>query len=143
MGTETTKRYEKGTLKWWKSFGEVFAPDDKISFIPDGIVIINERELRRKLDCKYIWIERVLTHGLTENKRSWLRKILSSEWVIVVQGKARWKTGWEAIRPETYNRKPPEDILDGGIYELLQCIKWRYSRFYRDNFASLYQSPFY
>jgi hypothetical protein len=143
MRTETTKRYEKGTLKWWEPFGEVFAPDEKISFIPDGIVIVNKRELRRKLDCKYVWVERVLTKGLTKNKRSWLSKILSSEWVIVVHGKSNWKAGWEAIRPATYKRKSPEDRLKGGIYELLQCIKWQKSKFYGDEFASLYQSPFY
>jgi hypothetical protein len=143
MRTETTKRYEKGTLKYWESIGKVFAPDEKISFIPDGIVIVNKRELRRKLDCKYVWVERVLTKGLTENKRSWLSKILSSEWVIVVHGKPNFKTGWEAIRPTTYKRKSPEDRLEDGIYELLQCIKWRKSKFYRKKFASLHQSPFY
>lgn len=106
MRTETTKHYEKGTLKWWKSFGEVFASDDKISFIPDGIVIVNEQELRRKLDCKYVWVERVLTKSPTENKKCWLSKMLSSEWVIVVHGKSNWKAGWEAIRPATYKRRP-------------------------------------
>jgi hypothetical protein len=143
MRTENTKRREKGTLKWWATIGDVYAPEDKISFVPDGIVAIKERGLRRRLDCKYVWVERVLTHGLTENKRSWLRKMLSSEWQIVTMGKPRWKSGWEVIRPETYNRESPEDKLKEGHDEFLQCIKWRDTKFYRDKFASLYQSPFY
>jgi hypothetical protein len=141
--TETTERCERGTLKWWKSFGEVFAQDEGISFRPDGIVIVNKQELRRRLDCKYIWVERVLTKGLSKNKMSWLPKMLSSEWLIVVHGKSNWKAGWEAIRPATYERRPPEGRFEDGIYELLQCIKWQRSKFYREKFASLCQSPFY
>jgi hypothetical protein len=143
MGFETTKRYEKGTRKWWEAFGSVFSQKDKISFISDGIVFIEDQEIRRKLDCKYVWIERVLTRGLSEDKRFWLPKMLSSEWLIVIHGKSGRRVGWEAIRPETYNRKPPEAEVEGGIYELLQCIKWRTSRYYRDMFASLKQSPYY
>jgi hypothetical protein len=56
-------------VKWWETFGEVYALEDKISFEPDGIVVIKERELRRKLDCKYVWVERVLTHGLTKKQK--------------------------------------------------------------------------
>ena len=143
MRTETTKRYERGTRKWWEPFGKVFAQKDKISFIPDGIVVIEQPELRRKLDCKYVWVERVLTSGLSKEKRFWLPQMLISEWLIVVHGKPKWKSGWEAIRPETYNRKPPEAELEGGIYDLLQCIKWRNSRYYKSKFASLKQSPYY
>jgi hypothetical protein len=143
MGIETAKRYEKGTRKWYKSLGKVFSQKDKISFIPDGVVVVTNREIRRKLDCKYVWVERVLTKGMSKEKRFWLPKILSSEWLIVVHGKPNWKTSWEAIRPETYNRKPPEAEIEGGIYELLQCTKWQTTQFYRDKFASLKQSPYY
>jgi hypothetical protein len=56
--------------------------------------------------------------------------MLSSEWLIVTMGKPIWKPGWEAIRPETYNRKPPEDnlreeltnffnVLNGGIQRFI------------------------
>ena len=137
MRTETTERYERGTRKWWKSLGKVFAQKDKISFIPDGVVVIEEPELRRILDCKYVWIERILTSDLSDEKKNWLPKMLSSEWLIVILGKPHWKSGWEAIRPETYKRKPPEDELEGGIYELLQCIKWRNSRFYSEKYKAL------
>jgi len=51
--------------------------------------------------------------------------------------KPNWKSGWESIRPETYDRKPPEDELEGGIYELLQRIKWRNSRFYAEKYKAL------
>lgn len=139
MCTETTRRYERGTRKWWESFGKVFAQKDKISFRPDGVVVIKDAELRRILDCKYIWVERVLTSGMSEEKTFWLPKMLSSEWLIVVMGKPRWKPGWKAIRPETYNRKPPEDKLDEGAYELLQTIKWRNSRFYGEKYKALAQ----
>ena len=137
MRTETTERYERGTRKWWKSLGKVFAQKDKISFIPDGVVVIEEPELRRILDCKYVWIERILTSDLSDEKKNWLPKMLSSEWLIVILGKPHWKSGWEAIRPETYKRKPPEDELEGGIYELLQCIKWTNSRFYSEKYKAL------
>jgi len=45
------------------------------------------------------------------------------------------KPGWEAIRPETYNRKAPEE--EESIYELLQTIKWRKSRFYEEKYREL------
>jgi hypothetical protein len=130
MRTDVTKRYEKGTRKWWENFGNVFAQKDKISFESDGIVVIENSELQQLLDCKYVWIERVLTSGMSKEKRFWLPKMLSSEWLIVVMGKPKWKGGWEAIRPETYNRKAPEE--EEGTYELLQTIKWRKSSFYRE-----------
>jgi len=136
MSTETTKRYEKGTRRWWKSLGKVFAQKDKISFVSDGIAVIEDPEIRRLLDCKYIWIERVLTSGMSKEKRFWLPKMLSSEWLIVVMGKPNWKAGWEAIRPETYNRKALEE--EEGIYELLQTIKWRKSRFYEEKYRTLH-----
>lgn len=135
MSTETTKRYERGTRKWWESFGKVFAQKDKISFVPDGVVVVKRDEIKGILDCKYVWVERVLTSGLSNEKRFWLPKLLSSEWLIVVLGKPNWKPGWEAIRPETYDRKPPED--EEGIYELLQTIKWRKSRFYEEKYRAL------
>ena len=140
MHTETTKRYERGTRKWWQSFGKVFAQKDKISFIPDGRVVIEDPEIRRLLDCKYVWVERVLTSGMSKEKEFWLPKMLSSEWLIVVLGKPNWKPGWEAIRPETYDRTPPEDESEGGIYELLQTIKWRKSRYYKDKYKALLNS---
>ena len=135
MDTETTKRYERGTRKWWESFGKVSAQKDKISFIPDGRIVIEDPELRQLLDCKYIWMERILTKDMSKEKRVWLPKMLSSEWLIVVMGKPDWKPGWEAIRPETYKRKPPED--KEGIYEFLQTIKWRKSRFYGEKYKAL------
>ena len=135
MRTETTKRYERGTRKWWKSLGNVFAQKDKISFEPDGIVVIEDSELREILDCKYVWVERVLTRGMSKEKRFWLPKMLSSDWLIVAMGKPNWKPGWEAIRPETYLRRPPED--EEGIDELLQTIKWRKTQFYREKYATL------
>ena len=137
MSTETTKRYEQGTRKWWESFGKVFSQKDKISFIPDGVVVIEDTKIRRLLDCKYVWVERVLTRGMSKEKRSWLPKMLSSEWLIVIHGKRGYKAGWRSIRPENYERKPPEDELEGGIYELLQCIKWRNSRFYAKKYKAL------
>lgn len=135
MKTDITKRYEKGTRKWWMPFGNVFAQKDKISFESDGIVVIENPEIRQLLDCKYVWIERVLTSGMSKEKRFWLPKMLSSEWLIVVLGKPKRKAGWEAIRPETYNRKAPED--EEGIYELLQTIKWQKSQFYREKYRLL------
>ena len=135
MRTENTERVEKGTQKWWKSFGKVFNQKDKISFESDGIVFIEDPEIRQLLDCKYVWIERVLTNRMSKQKRFRLPKMLSSEWLIVVLGKPKWKAGWEAIRPATYNRKAPED--EEGIYELLQTIKWQKSSLYREKYRLL------
>jgi hypothetical protein len=134
MRTENTKRTEKGTRKWWGPFGKVFAQKDKISFEPDGVVILAPK-YGHILDCRYIWIERVTTSGLSEEKRYWLPKILSSEWLVVIHGKPNWKTGWESIRPETYDRKPPES--EEGIYELLQIIKWGHTKFYKEKYEKL------
>ena len=135
MRTENTERVEKGTQKWWKSLGNVFTQKDKISFESDGIVVIENPEIRQLLDCKYVWIERVITSGMSKQKRFWLPKMLSSEWLIVVMGKEKRKAGWEAVRPETYNRKAPED--EEGIYELLQPIKWQKSELYKEKYRLL------
>ncbi|MDH5440177.1 MAG: hypothetical protein OEY31_06200 [Candidatus Bathyarchaeota archaeon] len=81
----------------------MFSQKDKTSFGPDGVVVV-QPEFGRKLDCKYVWVERVLTRGLSKEKRFWLPKKLSSEWLIVLHGKPEWKPGWQAIRPETYTQ---------------------------------------
>ena len=51
MRTKTTERYERGTLKWWKDFGKVFAQKDKISFRSDGVVVIKNPEMHA---CKLL-----------------------------------------------------------------------------------------
>jgi hypothetical protein len=50
--------------------------------------------------------------------------MLSREWLIVAHGRTGWKTGWEALRPETYEGVPPENNYKEGIYDLLQCLKF-------------------
>ena len=136
MRTDNTKRYEKGTRKWWRSFGIVHSPKGK-TFISDGIVVVKP-EYRQILDCKYIWIERVTTSGLSARKRYWLPEILSSEWIIAIIGKPRWKFGWKIIRPKTYkgqHRIPPE--LGEDVYELFQCLKYPESRYYKRHYEAL------
>jgi hypothetical protein len=133
MRTEDTKRREKGTRKWWRNFGQVYAPKGH-TFISDGILSLKP-EIRQILGCKYIWIERVTTSGLTKQKRRWLPKILSSEWLIAIMGKPNWKPVWEIIRPETYRGKRPED--EKGASELLQTIKWRHTKFYKEKYEKL------
>jgi len=102
-------------------FGKVYSSKDRISFRPDFIVELSP-DKQKELDCKYIWGERVLTSEMSPEKRFWLPKMLSKEWLIVMQGRKGWKAGWDALRPETYDKEPPEKKYE--IFDLLQSLKY-------------------
>ena len=95
------EREINGAKKFWEALGFT---TEKFSFRPDYLVtdLFAHPRIEELFDCKYIWIELVGTSPLKPEKRYWLPKILSKEWLIVVQ---RYGPEWEPIRPETYDGK--------------------------------------
>lgn len=112
--------------KFWGFYGAIFPLVSKKGkpryFKSDLIVDISHLEvLIEQLDCCYIWVEVVKESPSTPDKKEWLRKMLSEEWLILEYG---YGESFTPHRPLTYKGKGTSEETKKVLHRLIQqCIR--------------------
>ncbi|MEM2972096.1 MAG: hypothetical protein QW270_06730 [Candidatus Bathyarchaeia archaeon] len=109
----SARNYHEGKVEAWKKFWEFYgalvSQDEKsnkakpLYYKNDFVVDLTcSIPLMEDLDCSYIWVEIVEKNPIEPEKKKWLKKMLSKDWLILVCG---YGEIFEVYRPQTYFEK--------------------------------------
>jgi len=118
------KRHHNRVVKtiedFWKFYGAISLEEQagRRYLKPDLIIDLSYLSvIADQLDCQYIWIELVKEHPCSSEKKEWVAKMLSKEWLIL---RYHYGETFSPQRPVTYDGLMTDEETKQALHELLK-----------------------